>query len=202
MIQHVLARIPALAAGHVAIAAASLAVAFVIALPLGVAASGRPRLSAWLLGGLGALYTVPSLALLAVLVRLFGLGFVPLFVALIAYAQFMLARGVVSGLRAVDPAQIDAATGLGMSPKQVLRRVALPQAVPAIVGGVRVAAIAVISIATLGGYVGAGGLGVLIFEGLTLHNTASIVAGSICVCALAVVADALLRLLERRVSAT
>lgn len=202
MTEHLLARAAPLAAGHLAIAVASLFVAFAIALPLGIAAAARPRVAAWLLGGLGALYTVPSLALLAVLVRLFGLGFAPLFVALIAYAQFMLARGVVSGLRGVDPAQIDAATGLGMSGKQVLRRVALPQAVPAIVGGVRVATIAVISIATLGGYVGAGGLGVLIFEGLTLHNTTSIVVGSICVCALAVVADALLRALERRLRFT
>lgn len=191
-------RVAALAAGHLAIVAFSLAVALAIALPLGIYAARRPHLAALTLGLLGALYTIPSLALLAVLVQLFGLGFAPIFVALVAYAQFMLARGVVSGIRGVDPSQVDAARGLGMSAAQILRRVELPQALPVILGGVRVAAIATIAIATLGGYVGGSGLGVLIFEGLTLHQPQMIVAGSLGACVLAIAADALLRAAEAR----
>lgn len=191
------ARIAALTGAHVEVVAAALAVALAIALPLGVYAARRPHISTWLLGALGALYTIPSLALLAVLVQFFGLGFTPVFVALVLYAQFMLARSIVAGINGVDRAQVDAARGLGMSPAQIFVRVEFPQALPVIVGGVRVAAIATISIATLGGYVGAGGLGVLIFNGLTLHQPPMIVAGSLAACGLAIVVDGLLRLVEK-----
>jgi osmoprotectant transport system permease protein len=148
------------------------------------------------LGALGAIYTIPSLALLAVLVRWFGIGFASIFVALIAYAQFMLARNIAAGITGVDQAQVDAARGLGMSQGQILLRVELPQAFPVMLGGVRVAAIAMIAIATLAGYVGGGGLGVLIFTGLALHNTSMIVAGSIAASLLAIAVDAALRFAE------
>ena len=130
------------------------------------------------------------------LVRFLGIGFWSIFVALVAYAQFMLARNIVAGITGVDRAQVDAARGLGMSHAQVLVRIELPQALPVILGGVRVAAIAMIAIATLGGYVGGGGLGVLIFTGLALQNTSMIVAGSIAASLLAVAVDASLRLVE------
>ena len=191
-------RVATLLGSHVEIVAVALTVALLIAVPLGLFAARRPRLSPWLLGTLGAIYTIPSLALLAVLVRAFGLGFAPIFVALVVYAQFMLARNVVAGIAGVDPAQVDAARGLGMSPLQVLLRVEFPQALPVMIGGVRIAAIAMIAIATLGGYVGGVGLGVLIFNGLTLHQPQMIVAGSVTASALAIAVDALLRLVERR----
>ncbi len=192
-------RVAALAGGHLELVAVALAVALIFALPLGIVAARRPRLAPWVLGTLGAVYTIPSLALLAVLVQLFGLGFTPILVALAVYAQFMLARNVVAGIAGVDPAQVDAAHGLGMSPAQVLLRVEFPQALPVLIGGMRVAVIAMIAIATLGGYVGGVGLGVLIFNGLTLHQPQMIVAGSAVACALAVALDAALRLAERLV---
>lgn len=190
-------RVAALAASHAELVAVSLIVASFIALPLGVIAARNRRIAPWLLGLLGAIYTIPSLALLAVLVEAVGLGFVPIFIALVIYGQFMLARSVVAGIRGVDAAQIDAARGLGMSAAQVLARVELPQALPVLIGGLRIAAVAMIAIATLGGYVGGVGLGVLIFNGLTLHQTAMIVAGSVATAALAILVDALLRLVER-----
>jgi osmoprotectant transport system permease protein len=191
------ARVGALAAEHLELVAAALAVAFAIALPLGAVAARRGPLAAPLLGALGAIYTIPSLALLAVLVRMFGLGPLPVFVALVAYAQFVLVRSVVAALQAVDPAAVDAARGLGMSWRQRLVRVELPLATPVIVGGVRVTAVAMVALAMLGGYVGAGGLGSLIFTGLAIHHTDEIVAGSIAACALAVALDLTLRALER-----
>jgi osmoprotectant transport system permease protein len=190
-------RVAALAAAHLEVVIVALVAALVLALPLGLYAARRPRVAPWLLGTLGAIYTIPSLALLAVLVQFFGLGFAPIFVALVVYAQFMLARNVVAGVNGVDPAQVDAARGLGMSPNQVLIRVEFPQALPVLLGGVRIAAIAMIAIATLGGYVGGVGLGVLIFNGLTLHQPQMIVAGSLAASALAIAVDALLRLAER-----
>jgi osmoprotectant transport system permease protein len=191
-------RVAALAAGHLELVAVALVVALAIALPLGLFAARHPRIAPWLLGTLGAIYTIPSLALLAVLVRWVGLGFAPIFVALVVYAQFMLTRNIVAGIAGVDQAQVDAARGLGMSPTQVLLRVEFPQALPVMIGGVRIAAIAMIAIATLGGYVGGVGLGVLIFNGLTLHQPQMIVAGSLAASALSIVVDMLLRLGERR----
>ncbi|HMF27629.1 MAG TPA: ABC transporter permease [Candidatus Cybelea sp.] len=190
-------RVAALAAGHIELVAVALVVALAVAIPLGVLAARRPRIAPWLLGTLGAIYTIPSLALLAVFVEAFGLGFAPIFVALVVYAQFMLARSVAAGIAGIDRAQVDAARGLGMSPAQVLYRVEFPQALPVVIGGIRVAAIAMIAIATLGGYVGGVGLGVLIFNGLTLHQNAMIVAGSIVASGLAIAVDGLLRLTER-----
>ena len=151
-------------------------------------------MAAWIAGG--HLYDSES-RLLAVLVEAVGLGFAPILIALVIYAQFMLARSVVAGIAAVDPAQADAARGLGMSPAQVLVRVELPQALPILIGGVRIAAVAMIAIATLGGYVGGVGLGILIFNGLTLHQNGMIVAGSVAACGLAIVVDGALRRAER-----
>jgi osmoprotectant transport system permease protein len=190
-------RVVALTAIHVEIVGVSLIVALLLAVPIGIFAARRARVEPWLLGTLGAIYTVPSLALLAVLVQLLGLGFAPIFVALVVYAQFMLARNVVAAIHGVDRAQVDAARGLGMSQTQILMRVEFPLALPVMIGGVRIAAIAMIAIATLGGYVGGGGLGVLIFNGLTLHQPQMIVAGSVAASVLAVAVDALLRLAER-----
>jgi osmoprotectant transport system permease protein len=191
------ARVAVLTVGHLELVGAALIVALLVALPLGLWAARHARIAPWLLGTLGAIYTIPSLALLAVLVQWLGLGFTPVFVALVVYAQFMLTRSVVAAITAVDRSQIEAARGLGMSPKQVLFRIELPQAFPVILGGIRIAAIAMVAIATLGGYVGGIGLGVLIFDGLTLHQSQMILAGSLVVCCMAVAIDALLRLAER-----
>ena len=190
-------RVVALTAIHVEIVGIALIVALLLAVPIGIFAARRARVEPWLLGTLGAIYTIPSLALLAVLVQLLGLGFAPIFVALVVYAQFMLARNVVAAIHGVDRAQVDAARGLGMSQAQILMRVEFPLALPVMLGGVRIAAIAMIAIATLGGYVGGGGLGVLIFNGLTLHQPQMIVAGSVAASVLAVAVDGLLRLAER-----
>lgn len=192
------AQVAALAAGHLELVGAALFAALIVAVPLGLWAARRPRVAPWVLGTLGAIYTIPSLALLAVLVQWLGLGFTPVFVALVVYAQFMLTRSIVAAVAGVDRSQVEAARGLGMSSRQVLLRVELPQAFPVILGGIRISAIAMVAIATLGGYVGGIGLGVLIFDGLTLHHTEMIVAGSIVVCAMAVAIDSLLRLAERR----
>jgi osmoprotectant transport system permease protein len=191
-------RVALLAAAHLQLVAIALVAGLAIALPLGLYAARHPRAAPWLLGTLGAIYTIPSLALLAVLVAWFGLGFTPIFIALVVYAQFMLARNVTAGITGVDRAQVDAARGLGMSPFHTLLRVEVPQALPVFIGGIRIAAIALIAIATLGGYVGGKGLGVLIFNGLTLHQPQMIVAGSLAASALAVIVDLALRSLERR----
>ncbi len=182
---------------HVVLVAVSLVIALAIALPLGVLVERKPRAGAWTLGVLSAIYTIPSLALLAILVAIFGLGTPTAIVALVAYAQMLLVRNVAAGLRGVSPAARDAARGLGLTPLQQLVRVELPLALPAIVGGVRIAAVSLVSIATVAAWIDAGGLGTLVFEGLHQDDPPKIIAGSIAAVALAISTDLILRLAER-----
>jgi osmoprotectant transport system permease protein len=143
------------------------------------------------------IYTIPSLALLAVAVKYLGLGFWPVVFVLAAYAQFILIRNIAAALRGVPAPQVDAALGLGFSSSQRFWRVEIPLAAPALLGGVRLTTVALIAIATLGGYVGAGGLGNEIFFGLQRQYVEETLAGSIPAALLAIIADAVFRGFER-----
>lgn len=182
---------------HLAIVGTALLAALAIALPLGYLAARRPAVAGPIFGVFGIIYTIPSLALLALLVPVLGLGFWTAVVALIAYAQMILVRNTVAAFRGVGPAQLDAAAGLGMTFAQQFWRVELPLALPVIVGGVRIATVALIAIASIAAWINAGGLGVLFFDGIHTNDVQKIVAGSIASAALAIVADLLLRGLER-----
>jgi osmoprotectant transport system permease protein len=193
------ARVAALLGQHVVLVLVSLAVALVIALPLGVLAARSPRAGALVLALAGALYTIPSLALLALLVAAIGLGQTTAIVALVVYAQMILIRGVVAGLRGVDPALVDSARGLGFTARQTLLRVEFPAALPVMLGGVRVATVSLVALATVAAWINAGGLGVLLFEGIGTNNPDKIFAGALAAAALAIAADLLLRGAERAV---
>ena len=188
-------------AQHLELTVVALVVAFAIAFPLGVLGARRPRFRAALLGTLGVVYTLPSLAVFALLIPIFGLGFVTTEIALVAYAQMILVRNVVVGLDGVPAAMREAALGLGMTPLQTLWRVELPHALPVILAGVRIAAVATISIATLAGKIDAGGLGTIVFAGLDNDDTNRIIAGSLAAAVLAIAADLSLRAVERLASA-
>ena len=120
-------------------------------------------------------------------------------IALVIYAQMVLVRGVVAGLRGVDPALVDAARGLGLTPRQTLLRVEFPAALPVVLGGVRVATVSLVALATVAAWINAGGLGVLLFEGIGTNNPQKIVAGALAAALLAIAADAGLRGAERAV---
>ena len=192
-------RVAGLLAQHVVLVLVSLAVALLIALPLGVIAARSPRAGTLILAVTGMLYTIPSLALLALLVAVLGLGTLTAVVALVAYAQMILIRSVVAGLRGVDPALVDAARGLGFTARQRLLRVEFPVALPVVLGGVRVATVSLVALATVAAWINAGGLGVLLFEGIGTNNPDKIFAGALAAAALAIAADALLRGAERAV---
>ena len=182
---------------HVAIVAVAMLAASAVALPLGYWAAQRPSASRPIFGVFGAIYTIPSLALLALLVPVLGLGFWTAVVALAAYAQMILIRNTAEGFRGVPASQLEAAAGLGMTRAQQFWRVELPLALPVLVGGVRIATIALIAIASVAAWINAGGLGVLFFDGIRTNDVQKIVAGSIASAALALVADTLLRGVER-----
>ena len=177
---------------------AALVLASLFALPLGVLAARKPAIRGALLGFLGVLYTIPSLALFVLLIPLMGLGFGPALAALVVYAQIILVRNVAVGLAGVDPAALEAARGMGMSAWQRFWRVELPLAAPVILAGARVAILTTISTSTLAAFINAGGLGTLLFMGVSQGNPDKILAGAIGVSALALAANALMRALETR----
>jgi osmoprotectant transport system permease protein len=183
---------------HIELVAAALAIACAIAFPLGVVVARKRRIGGIILAALNAIYTIPSLALFALLIPLLGIGTWTALVALVLYAQMLLVRNVAVGLRGVSPALIDAARGLGMSAAQIFWRVEVPQALPVIVGGVRLASIALISLATLASWIDAGGLGALVLYGLQHDDPSRAVAGALAAAVLAIVADVGLRRLQHR----
>jgi osmoprotectant transport system permease protein len=193
-----LEHLPAYVGGHLRVSALSLAVGLLVSLPLGVAVSRGPR---WLvevaLSAAGVVQTVPSLALLALMVPLLhATGFGPAFVALTLYSLLPILVNTVVGLHGVDSALVEAARGLGMNERQVLFRVQLPLALPVIIGGIRTATVLVVGTATLVTPVGGVSLGNYIFEGLESMNPVSTVFGCVVAALLAVLMDQLVHLLE------
>jgi len=181
---------------HITLSATAVLIALLFAVPLGIIAWRSPRLSTPLLSLLGAIYTIPSLAFLALLIPSLGIGRRPAIVVLAAYAQIFLVRNIAAGLRGVDPATLEAATGIGMTRWQQFFRVRWPLALPVIIGGLRTASVTTISLATIAAWIGAGGLGTLLFEGITRDDPDRILAGAIAITALALLTDALLRFAE------
>jgi osmoprotectant transport system permease protein len=189
-----------LALRHLELVALALAAAALLAIPLGLLLERARHSAGAALGVLGVLQTIPSIALLAFMVPVLGVGMVPALVALWLYALYPIARGTYTGVRDADPAAVEAAEALGMTPVQRLLRVRLPLAAPVIMGGVRTAAVITVGAATLAAFIGAGGLGEPIVEGLALADTRRILLGAIPAAALALLVDGVLALLERRVA--
>jgi osmoprotectant transport system permease protein len=189
-------RVWALTLEHLSLSASAILLALVIAIPLGILAARFPRVSTPLLGFLGAIYTIPSLAFLALLIPVLGIGREPAIVVLAAYAQIFLVRNIAAGLRGVDAATLEAASGLGMTRWQQFIKVRWPLALPVMIAGLRTAAVTTISLATVAAWIGAGGLGTLLFEGISRLDPNRILAGTIAITALALLTDALLRFAE------
>ncbi len=191
-------KLPLYLGGHLTLSVAAMAVGVLVSLPLGLAASGRPRLAEWVLGAAGIVQTVPSLALLALMVPLLGglIGFWPALLALVLYSILPMLANTIAGLRGVDPALIEAARGVGMSPRQMLWRVELPLAAPVILGGVRTATVLVVGMVTLVTTVGGASLGNYIFSGLESFNDLLTSVGCVFAALLALILDQLVHLLE------
>lgn len=185
---------------HLELVVVSLAAALIIALPLGTLLARRRVLRMPVLGVLGLIYTIPSLALMILLLPAFGLGGLTVIVALILYAQIILVRNVVAGLDGVDASVLEAARGMGMSGWERWWRIEMPLALPVILAGLRLAALSAIAIATIGALFGAGGLGTLLFNGITETRNDKIASGAFVLAALALAVNWGLVALERRFS--
>jgi osmoprotectant transport system permease protein len=186
---------------HLVLVVLSTLVAVAIGIPLGVALTRRPRLARPVLGFAGVVQTIPSLALFGFLIPLpflGGIGPRTAIVALVLYALLPILRNTYSGIRSVDPAVVDAATGLGLTDRQRLWWVEVPLSLPVVLGGVRIAVVVSIGIATIAAAVGAGGLGVLIYRGIATVDNRLILAGAVPAALLALLCDGLLGWAERR----
>ncbi|HVZ47438.1 MAG TPA: ABC transporter permease, partial [Gemmatimonadaceae bacterium] len=161
----------------------------------------RARRSAeWVVGALGVLQTIPSIALLAFMIPLLGVGVTPALVALWLYALYPIARNTFTGVRDADPDAVEACEAMGATPAQRLLWVRLPLAAPVILAGVRTAAVITVGAATLAAFIGAGGLGDPIVTGLALVDSRLVLSGAIPAALLALVVDGLLALVERAVT--
>ena len=181
---------------HAQIVGIAMAIATTIGLSLACLSYRRPAVASWLLAGFGIIFTIPSFALLALLIPPFGLGAKPTTIALVAYALVPILRNSIAGLQGVDPAIVDAARGMGMSRRRCLLRVELPLAWPVILAGVRVAALMLVGIAAIAAAVNGPGLGQDIFAGLARIGSPTalhlVLGGTLGVIVIALALDGLL----------
>jgi osmoprotectant transport system permease protein len=182
---------------HLGLSAGALGIAMLLFIPLGVLVSTGGKFTSAIVGAVAAVRVIPSLAVILLLLPFYGLGWKPALIALTLLAGPPLIINTDIGLRGVDPATLEAATGLGMTTMQRFWRVKLPLALPVIVAGVRSAAIEVIGSATLAAFVGAGGLGDFITSGITLMDERMLLTGAILVTLLALATEGILARLER-----
>jgi osmoprotectant transport system permease protein len=182
---------------HVILTVLTMVIGLALSLPLAVLASRRRWLYAPMLSTTGVLYTIPSLALLALLVPYTGLSRTTALIPLVSYTLLILIRNTVSGLDAVPADVIEAADGMGYQGRQRLLRVELPLAVPSILAGVRIATVTTIGLVTVTSLIGQENLGQLILDGFGLRFRTPMVVGTVLAVALAVVADVSLGLLQR-----
>ncbi|MEM6345745.1 MAG: ABC transporter permease/substrate-binding protein [Bacteroidota bacterium] len=182
---------------HIGLTFASLLLAVLLAVPLGIWIEGKSKVAGGVLGFTGILQTIPSIALLGFLIPVMGIGVKPAIFALFLYALLPILRNTYTGLKGVDPNVIEAAIGMGMTPRQVLFKVKLPLAMPVLFAGIRTATVINVGVATLAAYIGAGGLGEFIFGGISLNNSLMILAGAIPAALLAVIFDQLLARIQK-----
>jgi osmoprotectant transport system permease protein len=174
---------------HALLSGLSLLIAAGIGLPLGIALTRQPRLAGPVVALVNTLRTIPSLALLVLMLPLLGTGTAPSVVALVLYGLPAVLLNTMAGLGGVPSDIVDAARGQGLAPAQVLARVELPLAAPVILAGLRSAAVQIVAAATLAVFIGGGGFGELISAGMGLLDTPQLVAGALAVAAMAGAAE-------------
>jgi osmoprotectant transport system permease protein len=186
---------------HIVIVAIAVGIAIIIGVPLGIWCARRARAGRVMLRIVDAIQTIPSLALFGFLIPvpfIGGIGMRTAIVALVLYSLLPIVRNTLTGIRGVDPIVLDAGVAMGLTDRQLLREVELPLAMPVIVAGIRIATVIAIGVATIAALIGGGGLGTLIFRGVSMVDTRLMLAGALPAAALALVADALLTLVERK----
>ncbi|OBZ16975.1 MULTISPECIES: ABC transporter permease [Bacillales] len=185
---------------HIYLVSLSLIISIFVAALIAAVISRYAKAQSPVLGALGIIYTIPSIALFALLIPFLGLGVKPAAIALIAYSQMALVRNMVVAVKGIEPSIVEAARGMGMGKWRMIYKIFVPLALPVVVAGIRIAAVSMIGIATIAAFINAGGLGKLIFEGIYQDHSGKIIAGTVAVLVLVVATDLAFRFIEKRVS--
>lgn len=185
---------------HLSLSMTALGMGVLVAIPVGIAISNNKRLTQWVISISSILQTIPSMALLAMIVPLLGVGRLPATVALFIYSLLPILRNTVLGMHGVDENLVDAAKGMGLTRIQVIRNVKIPMAFSVMMAGVRLSAIYVLAWTSLASYIGAGGLGDYIFAGMNNYNITLIIYGTIPIVILGLVVDLILSWFESALS--
>ena len=181
---------------HIELTGVAVLLAVLIGVPLGILITYRRSWQAPVLNGANLMQAIPSLALLGFAIPFFGIGKVPAVLVVIVYSLLPIVKNTYTGLAQIDPNTREAARGIGLSRWQILRKVELPLALPVIMAGVRISAVTAVGLMTIAAFIGAGGLGDLVFAGIRTVDTVKILAGAIPACLLALAVDYLLGLVE------
>lgn len=181
---------------HLVITAIAVAIIMVIGLSIGVLITKNQVAATIVLSVTNFLYTIPSIALFGVLVTITGIGNKSAIVALIIYGLLPIIRNTYVGIKEVDSQMIESAIGMGTTSRQLLFRIQLPQALPVIMSGFRTMVIMTIALGGIASFIGAGGLGVAIYRGISTYNPELIIAGSLLVALLAIIIDSILQIVE------
>ena len=185
---------------HLYLAGVAVLLACAVGIPVGFLITNNKKVASIVVGVANTIQTIPSLALFAFAISVFGIGADNAIFALFLYALLPIIKNTLIGIRNVSPTMIEAARGMGMSRAQIMFQVEVPLAISVIMGGVRIATVTAIGIATIATLIGAGGLGQLIYQGIGMMNYEMIFAGAICSAALALMADFLLGLVEKKLT--
>ena len=196
-IDDALAELPRLSFEHLAMVLLSLVAGMLVAIPLGIVAHRKPRIGQVILGGAGILQTVPSIALLVLLIPLVGIGWWPAVIALFLYSLLPIIRNTHAGLKSIDPALLESADALGLTRAARLRLIEIPLAGRSVLAGIKIAAVINVGTATLGGFIGAGGYGEAIFAGISRQDNVQILSGAVPAALLALILQGMFELTER-----
>lgn len=185
---------------HLQLSAISIVLALIIGLALGILIAQQDRFSLPVLGTINFIYTIPSIALFGILLPFTGLGNSTAIIALTVYALLPVVRNTYAGLKNIDPTIIEAGIGMGSTSWQLLWKIKLPLALPVIMAGIRNMVVMVIATCGIASFIGAGGLGVAIFRGITTYQLSMTYLGSLMIAAVALLCDILLGKLEKRIT--
>lgn len=185
---------------HIYLSIISVLVAVIVGIPLGILISRQPKLSKPIIGTTNVIQAIPSLALLGFLIPFIGIGSAPAIVMVVLYSLLPIVKNTYTGLTNIDPDILEAAKGIGLTKSQTMKKVQLPLAFPMIMAGIRISAVTAVGLMTIAAFVGAGGLGYLVFSGVQTVDNYMILAGAIPACILALLIDFVVGKLETKFS--
>lgn len=185
---------------HIKLTAISVGLAILIGIPLGIFISYASKASKPILSVANIIQAIPSMALLGFMIPLVGIGVVPAVVAVVLYSLLPIIKNTYTGIQTIDSQTLEAAKGIGLTPLQVLSKVQIPLALPVIMAGIRIASVTAVGLMTMAAFIGAGGLGYLVFSGIRTVNNNQILAGAIPACILALIVDFLVGQVEKLVT--